>query len=60
LTDNALRSGKKDLAGQLGRRVRHSVIHVCVLMVTHVVAFYLLLRLQPKAVRGLAGDAAVS
>jgi len=31
-----------------------------VLMITHVVAFYLLLRPQPKAVRGLAGHAAAS
>jgi hypothetical protein len=29
-------------------------------MITHVVAFYLLLRPQPKAVRALAGDAAAS
>jgi hypothetical protein len=29
-------------------------------MITHVVAFYLLLRPQPKAVRALADDAALS
>lgn len=29
-----------------------------VLMITHVVAFYLLLRPQPKALRAFAGDAA--
>jgi hypothetical protein len=29
-------------------------------MITHVVAFYLLLRPQPKAVRAIAGDAAAS
>jgi len=33
---------------------------VPVLMITLVVAFYLLLRPQPKAVRSLAGDAAAS
>jgi hypothetical protein len=31
-----------------------------VLMITHVSAFYLLLRPQPKAVRALAADAAAS
>jgi hypothetical protein len=31
-----------------------------VLMITHAVAFYLLLRPQPKAVRAFAGDAAAS
>jgi hypothetical protein len=34
--------------------------YVPVLMITHFVAFYLLLRPQPKAVRALAGDAAAS
>jgi hypothetical protein len=29
-------------------------------MITHVVAFYLLLRPQPKEVRAFAGDAAAS
>jgi hypothetical protein len=29
-------------------------------MITHVVAFYLLLRPQPKAVRAFAGDAVAS
>jgi len=36
------------------------IIYVPVLMTTHVVAFYLLLRPQPKAVRAFAGDAAAS
>jgi hypothetical protein len=34
------------------------ILYVPVLMITHVVAFYLLLRPQPKAVRALAADAA--
>ena len=34
------------------------VIYAPVLMITHVVAFYLLPGPQPKAVRALAGDAA--
>src|SRR6266567_4003743 len=36
------------------------IIYVPLLMITHVVAFYLLLRPQPKAARALVGDAAVS
>jgi len=34
------------------------IIYVPALMITLVVAFYLLLRPQPKVVRALAGDAA--
>jgi len=44
----------------VGRHVPIPIIYVPVLMITHVVAFYLLLRPQPKAVRALAGDAAAS
>jgi hypothetical protein len=51
---------QKELAGQLGATYAIPVIYVPVLMITHVVAFYLLLRPQPKAVRALAGDAAAS
>jgi hypothetical protein len=36
------------------------IIYVRVLMITHVVAFYLVLRPQAKAVRALAGDAVAS
>ena len=36
------------------------IIYVPVLMITHVVAFYLLLRRQPKAVRAFVGEAAAS
>jgi hypothetical protein len=48
------------LAGQLGATYAIPIIYVPVLMITHVVAFYLLLRPQPKAVRALAGDATAS
>jgi hypothetical protein len=48
------------LAGQLGAAYAIPIIYVPVLMITHVVAFYLLLRPQPKAVRALAADAAAS
>jgi len=47
-------------AGQLGAGYVIAVIYVPLLMITHVVAFYLLLRPQPKAARALAGDMAVS
>jgi hypothetical protein len=46
------------LAGQLGAAYAIPIIYVPALMITHVVAFYLLLRPQPKAVRALAGAAA--
>jgi len=48
------------LAGQLGAAYAIPILYVPVLMITHVVAFYLLLRPQPKAVRALAADAAAS
>jgi hypothetical protein len=41
----------------LGATYAIPIIYVPVLMITHVVAFYLLLR-QPKEVRAFAGDAA--
>ena len=48
------------LAGQLGATYVIPIIYVPVLMITHVAAFYLLLRPQPKAVRAFAGDAAAA
>src|SRR6266568_5868838 len=48
------------IAGQLGATYAIPIIYVPLLMITHVVAFYLLLRPQPKAARALVGDAAVS
>jgi len=44
----------------LGATYAILVIYVLVLMITHVVAFYLLLRPQPKAVRAFAGHAEAS
>src|ERR1700722_3337661 len=57
---HAIQVGLPALAGQLGATYAIPIIYVPVLMVTHVVAFYLLLRPEPKAIRVLAGDAAVS
>jgi hypothetical protein len=53
---HAVRVGLPALAGQFGAAYAIPIIYVPVLMITHVVAFYLLLRPQPKEVR-LAGDA---
>ncbi len=47
-------------AGQLGAGYVIPVIYVPLLMITHVVAFYLLLRPQPQAVRTLVANAAAS
>jgi hypothetical protein len=44
--------GLPALAGELGATYMIAIIYVPVLMITHVVAFYLLLRPQPKAARG--------
>ena len=57
---HAVRVGLPALAGQLGTTYAIPIIYVPVLMITHVVAFYLLLRLQPKAVRAFAGHAEAS
>jgi hypothetical protein len=57
---HATRAGLPALAGQLGATYAIPVLYVPLLMITHVVAFYLLLRPQPKAVRTLAAAAAAS
>ena len=57
---HAVQVGLPAMAGQLRAAYAIPIIYVPVLMITHVVAFYLLLRPQPKAVRALAGDAAAA
>ena len=57
---HAIQVGLPAMAGQLGATYAIPILYVPVLMITHVAAFYLLLRPQPKAVRALAGDAAAS
>jgi hypothetical protein len=44
-------------AGQLGATYAIPIIYVPALMITHVAAFYLLMRPQRKAARALAGEA---
>lgn len=46
------------IAGQLGAGYAIPIIYVPLLMITHVVAFYLLVRPEPKAARAFAADAA--
>jgi hypothetical protein len=57
---HAVRIGLPALAGQLGAAYAIPIIYVPLLMITHVTAFYLLLRAQPKAVRAFVGDAAAA
>jgi len=48
------------IAGQLGAAYAIPIVYVPLLMITHVVAFYLLLRPQTKTVRAFASNAAAS
>jgi hypothetical protein len=48
------------LAGQLGATYFIPTVVVPLLLITHFVAFYLLLRPQPKTAQALADDAATS
>src|SRR5215831_835378 len=52
--------GLAALAGELGATYAIPIVYVPLLMITHVAAFYLLVRPQPQAARALAGSAAVS
>jgi hypothetical protein len=55
---HAIRVGLPALAGQLGAAYAIPVIYVPLLMITHFVAFYWLVRPQPKVARALAAAAA--
>ena len=57
---HATRAGLPAMAGQLGVTYAVPILYVPLLMITHVTAFYLLLRRKPKAVRAFASDAAAS
>ena len=54
---NAIQVGVPARPGELGATYAIPIIYVPLLMITHVVAFYLLLRPQPKVVRAFAEDA---
>src|SRR5215475_15625490 len=49
--------GLPALAGELGATYAIPIIYVPLLMITHVVAFYLLVRSQPTVHRSIAGNA---
>ena len=55
---HAIRVGLPAVAGQLGAAYVIPIIYVPALMITHVAAFYLLLRPQPDTARTLTGEAA--
>jgi hypothetical protein len=57
---HAVRLGLPAVAGQLGAAYVIPVIYVPFLMITHIVAFYLLVRTHPKAARALVHDAIAS
>ena len=57
---NATQLGLPALAGELGSAYAIPIIYVPLLMITHVVAFYLLVRPQPAARRAIAGHAVAS
>src|SRR5262249_50339460 len=57
---HATQVGLPALAGQLGAAYPIPSLYTPALKITHVVAFYLLLRPQPNAVRALAAEAAAS
>jgi len=57
---HAIRVGLPALAGQLGATYVIPIIYVPMLMITHFVAFYWLVRPQPKATPVLSGDATAS
>jgi hypothetical protein len=53
---HAVKSGLPALAGQLGAAYAIPIIYVPMLMITHIAAFYWLMRPQPKAAPTLAGS----
>jgi hypothetical protein len=57
---HAIQVGLPALAGQLGATYVIPIIYVPMLMITHFVALYWLVRPQPTAVRVLTGDAVAS
>ena len=57
---HAIKLGLPAMAGQLGAAYAIPIIYVPALMITHVAAFYLLMRRQPKAAWTLAREATAS
>jgi hypothetical protein len=57
---HGIQVGLPALAGQLGATYAIPIIYVPLLMITHCVAFYLLVRPEPKAARAFASDSAAT
>jgi hypothetical protein len=57
---HATQAGLPAIAGQLGAGYAIPVIYVPLLMITHVAAFYLLVRRQPKTARAFSGEPAAA
>jgi hypothetical protein len=57
---HAVQADLPALAGELGATYAIPIIYVPLLMITHIVAFYLLLRPRLKAARVIVGDASAS
>jgi hypothetical protein len=57
---HAMQTGLPAVAGQLGAAYAIPILYVPMLVITHFVALYWLMRPQPVAARALAGEAAVS
>jgi hypothetical protein len=57
---HAIEAGLPARAGELGAAYAIPIIYVPLLMITHIAAFYLLMRPQPKTAQALAGAAAAS
>ena len=57
---HAVQIGLPARAGELGATYAIPILYVPLLMITHMVAFYFLLRPQPKAARARVGEAATN
>ncbi|HEX5433859.1 MAG TPA: hypothetical protein VFY05_06455 [Candidatus Angelobacter sp.] len=57
---HASRAGLPAIPGQLGAAYAIPILFVPLLMITHLAAFYLLLRPQPRTARAFVGEAATS
>ena len=57
---HATRAGLPAMAGQLGAAYAIPVLYVPLLMITHITAFYLMLRREPKPAASLASAATAS
>jgi hypothetical protein len=57
---HAIQAGLPARAGALGAAYAIPIIYVPLLMITHIAAFYLLLRPRPRAAQAVAGDVATA